>query len=357
MPVKRDYYEVLGVDRNASDEEIKGAFRKLAFKYHPDHNRDHGAEDKFKELNEAYEVLSDRDKRAGYDHYGHNSNADFGGQNFDGANFSGLGDIFDAFFGGTGTGTRPAQQRGSDLHYSVSITLEEAAFGVEKEINLSRTEHCPACQGSGSAPNTQPSRCPDCNGSGQVRRVQQSIFGRFVNVAPCPKCRGEGIIITDPCPKCRGTGKEKNKRSIMAKIPAGVDDSSRLRLSGEGDAGSRNTQAGDLYVSISVKKHALFTRDGDDIHYEMQINFAKAALGAEVEVPTLEDKVKLKIPSGSQTGQVFRLKNKGITHLQGHGRGDEFVNLKVVTPDSLTAQQRKLFEELAKTLDSPGNRK
>lgn len=357
MPVKRDYYEVLGVDRNASDEEIKGAFRKLAFKYHPDHNHDHGAEDKFKELNEAYEVLSDRDKRAGYDHYGHNSNADFGGQNFDGANFSGLGDIFDAFFGGAGTGTRPAQQRGSDIHYSVSITLEEAAFGVEKEINLSRTEHCPACNGIGSAPNTQPSRCPDCSGSGQVRRVQQSIFGRFVNVVACPKCRGEGMIITDPCPKCRGTGKEKNKRNIMVKIPAGVDDSSRLRLSGEGDAGSRNSHAGDLYVSISVKKHELFTRDGDDIHYEMPINVAKAALGAEVEVPTLEDKVKLKIPSGSQTGQVFRLKNKGVTHLQGHGRGDEFVNLKVVTPDSLTAQQRKLFEELAKTLDLPGSRK
>ena len=357
MPVKRDYYEVLGVGRSASDEEIKGAFRKLAFKYHPDHNHDHEAEAKFKELNEAYEVLSDRDKRASYDRFGHNSDGGFGGQNFEGANFSGLGDIFDAFFGGATTGTRQAQQRGTDLHYSVSITLEEAAFGTEKEVNVLRTEHCPACQGIGSAPNTQPTRCPDCNGSGQVRRIQQSIFGRFVNVAACPRCRGEGMIITDPCPKCRGTGKEKNKRNIMVKIPAGVDGSSRLRLSGEGDAGARDSHAGDLYVSISVKKHNLFTRDSDDIHYEMPINFAKAALGAEIEVPTLEDKVKLKIPSGSQTGQVFRLKHKGITHLHGHGRGDQFVTLRVVTPDSLTVQQRRLFEELAKTMDSPGSRK
>src|SRR3989338_7885476 len=194
MPVKRDYYEVLGVGRSASDEEIKGAFRKLAFKYHPDHNHDHEAENKFKELNEAYEVLSDRDKRASYDRFGHSSEGSPFGQNFDGAAFSGLGDIFDAFFGGATTSTRQAQQRGTDLHHSISITLEEAAFGAEKEINILRTEHCSACHGVGSAPNTYPSRCPDCNGSGQVRRVQQSIFGRFVNVAACPRCRGEGMI-------------------------------------------------------------------------------------------------------------------------------------------------------------------
>lgn len=357
MPVKRDYYEVLGVDRNASDEEIKGAFRKLAFKYHPDHNHDHEAEAKFKELNEAYEVLSDRDKRSGYDRFGHNSDGGPFGQNFDGANFSGLGDIFDAFFGDANAATRQAPQRGTDLHHNISLSLEEAAFGTEKEISVLRTEHCTLCHGVGSAQNTQPSRCTDCNGSGQIRRIQQSIFGRFANIVTCPRCRGEGKIITDPCPQCRGTGKEKNARNIMVKVPAGVDDSSRLRLSGEGDAGARDGNTGDLYITISVKKHELFVRDNDDIHYEMPINFAKAALGAEVEVPTLEDKVKLKVPSGSQTGQVFRLKHKGINHLQGHGRGDEFVTLRVVTPDSLTAQQRRLFEELAKTMDSPGSRK
>lgn len=352
MPVKRDYYEVLGVGRNASDEDIKGAFRKLAFKYHPDHNHEHEAEDKFKELNEAYEVLSDRDKRTNYDRFGHNSNGGSFGQNFDGVAFSGLGDIFDAFFGDATASTRQAPPRGNDLHRDISLTLEEAAFGTEKEVSILRTEHCVLCHGVGSAPNTQPSRCPDCNGSGQIRRIQQSIFGRFANIVTCSRCRGEGKIITEPCPQCRGTGKEKNTRNIMVKFPAGVDDNSRLRLSGEGDAGDRDGHTGDLYINISVKKHPLFARDGDDILYELPINVAKAALGTEVEVPTLEDKIKLKIPSGGQTGQVFRLKHKGIPHLHGRGRGDQFVTLRVVTPDSLTGQQRRLFEELDKTLGS-----
>ena len=357
MPVKRDYYEVLGVSRNATDEEIKSAFRKLAFKYHPDHNHEHGAEGKFKELNEAYEALSDRDKRTTYDRFGHNGNGAFSGQDFDGVPFSGLGDIFDAFFGGATTATRQAPQRGTDLHHNISITLKEAAFGTEKEISILRTEHCMLCHGVGSAPNTQLGRCPDCNGTGQIRRVQQSIFGRFTNIVTCLRCRGEGKIITDPCSQCRGTGKEKNTRNIMVKIPAGVDDSSRLRLSGEGDAGARDGHTGDLYITISVEKHELFTRDGDDILYELPINVAKAALGTEVEVPTLEDETKLKIPAGSQTGHVFRLKHKGVPHLNGRGRGDQFVTLRVITPDSLTAQQRRLFEELAKTLDLPENRK
>ena len=351
MPTKRDYYEVLGIDRNATDEKIKGAFRKLAFKYHPDHNRNDGAEEKFKEINEAYEVLSDPEKRATYDRFGHGGSEGFFGQGFEGFNFGGFGDIFDAFFGGGATtASRQAPQRGGDLHHRITITLEEAAFGVEKEMNISRTEYCSMCQGTGCRPNSQPSQCPNCNGAGQVRRVQQSIFGRFTNITTCPRCHGEGRIITEPCPQCRGTGKEKCQRSILVKIPAGVEDGSRIRLSGEGDAGVRGGSLGNLYLSLSIKKHEFFTRDGDNIFYELPVNFAQAALGAEVDMPTLDGNVKLKIPAGSQTGQVLQLKNKGIAHLHGRGYGDQLVRLLVVTPESLTKRQRQLLEELDKTL-------
>lgn len=353
MPTKRDYYEVLGVDRNATDEKIKRAFRKLAFKYHPDHNHEDKAEEKFKEVNEAYEALSDPDKRAAYDRFGHGNGEGSSGQGFDGFGFGGFGDIFDAFFGrGATTATRQAAPRGADLHHRLTITLEEAAFGIEKEISILRTEHCSLCQGSGCQPNSQPSQCPNCNGNGQVRQVQQSIFGRFTNITICPQCHGEGKIITDPCPQCRGTGKEQRQRSIAVKIPAGVEDGSRIRLSGEGDQGVKGSPSGNLYLSLSVKRHQFFSRDGDDIHYELPISFTQAALGAEVEVPTLENSDKLKIPAGSQTGKVFRLKNKGISHLHGHGRGDQLVRLLVITPDALTREQRRLLEELAKTLDA-----
>ncbi len=349
MP-KRDYYEVLGIDRNATEEQIKGAFRKLAFKYHPDRNGEDGAEEKFKEINEAYEVLSDPEKRNTYDRFGH-SGEGFFGQGFEGFGFDGVGSIFDAFFGGrTATATRQAPTKGADLQCSMTITLEEAAFGIEKELKIFRTEHCSMCQGIGSRPGSQPSQCSKCNGSGQVRQVQQSIFGRFTNIATCPQCKGEGRIITDPCPKCRGTGRERCQHSIMVKIPAGVDDGSRIRLSNEGDAGARGGPPGNLYLSISVKQHEFFRREGDNIHYELPINFAQAALGAEVAVPTLEDNVKLKIPAGSQTGEVFQLKNKGIPHLHGRGYGDQMVRLLVVTPESLTKKQRQLFEELGETL-------
>jgi len=350
MSSKRDYYEVLGIDRNATEGKIKSAFRKLAFKYHPDRNREDGAEGKFKEINEAYEVLSDPEKRATYDRFGHGGSEGFFGQGFEGFNFGGFGDIFDAFFGGATTATRQAPQRGDDLHGRITITFEEAALGVEKEIDISRTEHCSLCQGTGCQPNSQPSRCPTCNGTGQVRQVRQSIFGRFTNVTTCAQCHGEGRIITDPCRQCRGTGKEKHQRSIMVKIPAGVEDSSRIRLSGEGDAGVRGGPSGNLYLSLSVKQHEFFRRDGDNILYELPVSFDQAALGAEVEVPTLESDVKLKFPAGSQTGEVFRLKNKGVPHLHGRGRGDQLVRLRVVTPESLTKRQRQLFEELAKTL-------
>ncbi len=347
MP-KRDYYEVLGVDRSATEGQIKAAYRKLAFKYHPDHNRDDGAEEKFKEINEAYEVLSDLEKRDSYDRFGHGGEGLFG-RGFEGFGFDGVGSIFDAFFGGrTATATRQAPERGADLHRNITITLEEAAFGIEREIEILRTEHCSMCHGAGSRPGSKPSQCPNCNGSGQVRRVQQSIFGRFTNITTCPRCHGEGRIITDACPQCRGTGKEKCQRSIMVKIPGGVDNGSRIRLSGEGDAGTRGGSLGNLYLTLSVKEHEFFIRDYDDIIYELPINFTQAALGAEVEVPTLHGNVELKVPAGSQTGRIFQLKNKGIPHLRGRGQGDQLVKLRVVTPESLTKKQKQLFEELAK---------
>ncbi len=298
MPTKRDYYEVLGVDRDATDEEIKKAFRKLAFRYHPDHNRQDGAGEMFKEVNEAYEALSDPDKRAVYDRFGHGGAEGLFGRSFEGFDFGGFGDIFDAFFGGATTATRQAPQRGADLHYQITITFEEASFGCEKELNISRTEYCSLCQGVGSKPGSQPSRCSNCNGTGQVQRVQQSIFGRFIHATTCRQCHGEGSIITEPCPQCRGTGKEKRQRSILVKIPAGVEDDSQLRLSSEGHSGLRGGSPGNLYIALSVLPHEFFTRDGDNVLYELPINFAQAALGTKVEVPTLNGRIKLKLPDG-----------------------------------------------------------
>jgi len=353
MQVKRDYYEVLGIGRSATDEEIKKAFRQLAFKHHPDHNHDEGAEDKFKEVNEAYEVLSDPNKRAAYDRFGHSGAEGFFGRGFEGFDFGGFGDIFDAFFSGTNTATRQSPQRGADLYNEVNITLEEAAFGCEKEINISRLESCSLCHGIGSKPGSQPSRCSNCNGTGQVRRVQQSIFERFTTTAICPKCQGEGRIITEPCPQCKGTGKENYQRSIPVKIPAGVDDSSRIRLTSEGNAGNRGGSSGNLYIGISVASHELFQRDeNDNILYELPINFAQAALGVEVDVPTLDGNTKIKVPAGSQTGTVFQLKGKGVNHLNRRGSGDQLVKLQVVTPESLTKHQLQLFEELNDTFKS-----
>jgi molecular chaperone DnaJ len=350
MPTKHDYYEVLGVDRNATDEEIKRAFRKLAFKYHPDHNHDEMAGERFKEVNEAYQVLSDPDKRAAYDRYGHSGAEGFFGQGFEGFDFGGFGEIFNAFFGGGATARRQTAQRGADLRYEITITFEEAALGGEKKLSIARTENCPTCQGRGSKPGSQPSRCPNCNGSGQVRRVHQSIFGRFAQTATCPQCRGEGQIITDPCPQCRGSGKERHKRKIAVKIPAGVDNGSQIRLKGEGEAGTRGGAAGDLYIAIAVQEHEFFSRYRDDLLYELPINFAQAALGTEVEVPTLDGSTRLKIPAGSQTGEVFKIKGKGVAHLRGGGQGDLLVTLFVATPDSLNAEQKKLLRELEESL-------
>jgi molecular chaperone DnaJ len=265
----------------------------------------------------------------------------------------GFGDIFEAFFGGTATASRQAPQRGSDLRQTLTVTLEEAAFGADKELTVTRVETCSVCGGTGSKPGTQPARCPNCNGSGQVRRVHQSIFGRFTNITACPRCRGEGRIITDPCPQCRGAGRERRQRTIVVHVPPGVDSDSRIKLTGEGESGLRGGPTGDLYVDITVRAHSIFRRDGDDIYYELPVNVVQAALGAEVEVPTLNGNVRLKVLPGSQTGALFRLKGKGIPHLRGGSRGDENVLLRVITPETLTKRQRELFEQLAETMTPP----
>jgi len=350
MAPKRDYYEVLGVPRDAAAADIKKAFRRLAFKHHPDRNRDDGAEEKFKEINEAFEVLSNSDKRARYDHFGHTDTDGIFTRGFEGFDFGGFGDIFDAFFSGMTHAHRRAPQRGTDLQHEIAISLEEAAFGCEKEIEIKRTELCATCRGAGAKPGSQPVRCPDCNGTGQVRRVQRSLFGSFINTAVCNRCQGEGQVIAEPCPQCQGKGREKQKRRISVKIPAGIPDGTQIRLSSEGDVGVRGGSSGDLYVTIGVREHQLFVRDDDDIIYELPINFAQAALGDEVEIPTLYGNDKITVPSGSQAGKEFRLKNKGIAHLRRNGHGDQIVKLRVVTPESLTKEQRKLFAELADTL-------
>ena len=351
MAVKRDYYEVLGLPRDASSEDVKKAFRKLAMEYHPDRNHDSGASDKFKEINEAYEVLSDTDKRAAYDRYGHNGAENLFGRGFEGFDMGGFGDIFEAFFGGTGQTHRQTTKRGDDLRYNIKVSFEEAALGCEKEIEITRTEMCTTCRGTRAKPGTQPVRCATCEGTGQIRRVQRSLFGQFINTAVCGDCHGEGAIVKDVCPDCRGSGYQKAKRHISVKVPAGIDDGNGIRISGEGEAGYRGGPAGNLFVMISVKPDEVFTREGDNVLYELAVNFAQAALGGEAEVPTLHGASKLKIPAGSQTGKVFRLKDKGIPHLHGMGHGDQMVVLRVVTPESLSKEQRRLFEELAKSLE------
>ncbi|MBM2831776.1 MAG: molecular chaperone DnaJ [Dehalococcoidia bacterium] len=355
MSDKRDYYEVLGLPRTATEEEIKRAFRKLAFQYHPDHNSDGGSGDKFKEINEAYEVLSNADKRAQYDRFGHAA-AGAGGRGFEGFDaFGGFGDIFDAFFGGAATTSRAREPRvGADLRYRFTVTFEEAMRGVERELEVERLEVCSLCHGTRLKQGSQAQKCPNCQGSGQVRRVQQSFFGQFVNVAPCERCRGEGAIITDHCPQCRGSGREKMKRRLVVDIPAGVDDGSQIRLRGEGEAGGGGGPPGDIYIAVSMQPHKLFRREEDNVLYNLPINIAQAALGDEVETPTVEGSARVKIPAGTQTGTVFKLKGKGFPHLTHRdGRGDQLVKVFVVTPRSLKDKERRLLQELAASLGKP----
>ncbi len=347
-----DYYETLGVGRSASADEIKRAFRRLAMQYHPDRNKEPGAEQRFKAVNEAYEVLSDPDKRAAYDRFGHAGVQGMGERGFEGfGNFGGFGDIFDAFFGGAATrGGRRAAQRGRDLHEEMTIAFEQAATGVEREVEIARLENCTICGGRGSEPGSQPERCPACNGSGEIRRVQQSIFGQFVNVATCERCHGEGRVITRPCTACRGTGRERKQRKLLVRIPPGVENGSQMRLSGEGEAGLNGGGPGNLYITIHVQAHPYFQRDGDDLIYDLPLNVAQAALGDEVEVPCLDGSTTIKIPSGTQSGRVFQLKDKGMPHLRGGGRGDELVRVRVIIPSTLTKDQRRLFEQLGASL-------
>ncbi|MBN1886593.1 MAG: molecular chaperone DnaJ [Thermoflexales bacterium] len=351
---KRDYYDVLGVPRGASQDEIKKAYRKLARQYHPDVNKEPEAESSFKEINEAYEVLSDGDKRQAYDRFGHAAvSGNMGGADFSG--FGGFADIFEEFFG-TGFGTRGARRKaprhGSDLRYDMAISFEEAAFGCHKDVEIVRQETCPSCRGSRAEPGTTPLRCSTCNGSGEVRRVQQSILGSFVNVSTCPTCRGEGETVAIPCKTCRGEGYVRAPRNLSVDIPPGVDTGTQIRLSGEGEPGLHGGPRGNLYIVLDVKPHEFFRRKGDDVILELPINITQAALGDEILVPTLDGEEKMTLPAGVQSGEVTRLRNKGVPHLRHNGRGDQFVIINVKTPTNLTPQQRQLLAELGKTLGS-----
>lgn len=347
---KRDYYEVLGVSKDASPEEIKKAYRKMARQYHPDVNKESDASDKFKEAKDAYEVLSDNQKRAQYDQFGHvDPNQGFGGGGFNGDFGGGFGDIFDMFFGGGGGGRRNpnAPQRGSDLQYTMQIEFKEAIFGKETDLKIPRTEECDRCHGSGAKPGTKPDTCSVCHGSGQQEVVQNTAFGRIVNRRVCSACNGQGKIIKERCGDCHGSGKVKKTRNIHVRIPAGVDDGAQLRVSGEGEPGTKGGPPGDLYVVIRVKSHEFFEREGDDIYCEVPLTFAQAALGDEIEVPTLTERVKLRVPAGTQTGTYFRLKGKGVPRLRGVGQGDQHVKVTVVTPTKLSDEQRDLLREFA----------
>lgn len=344
---KRDYYEVLGASRTAGADEIKKAYRKQALKYHPDRNPgDKAAEDKFKEASEAYEVLSDSQKRTAYDQFGHSAAS---GQGFGGfeQGFSGFGDmfgdIFGDFFGGGGSrGSRPS--RGADLEYTLEIEFEESVFGYEEVVDIPRLETCGDCGGDGAAPGTKRESCNTCNGTGQITVSQ----GFFSMKSACNRCGGQGSIIRVPCSRCHGRGQVKIKRKINVKVPAGVDNGSRLRISGEGESGLNNGPRGDLYVAIRVKSHHLFTRRGDDIICQIPISFVQASLGVQIEAPTLNGKAGLKIPAGTQSGKFFKLRGKGAPNVYGRGRGDEHIQIIVETPSKLNQKQRSLLEEFAR---------
>ncbi|MFF2481621.1 molecular chaperone DnaJ [Paenibacillus sp. NPDC058071] len=348
MADKRDYYEVLGVGKDASGDDIKKAYRQLARKFHPDVNKEADAETKFKEVKEAYDVLSDDGKRSTYDQFGHvDPNQGMGGAGgFSGDFGGGFGDIFDMFFGGGGNRRDPnAPQRGNDLQYTMTIEFKEAVFGKETEITIPRTESCDTCTGSGAKPGTKPETCSVCRGSGQQEVVQNTPFGRMVNRRACSNCSGTGRVIKEKCGTCHGAGKVKKQRKINVRIPAGVDDGAQIRLSGEGEGGLRGGPAGDLYIVIRVKSHEFFERENDDIYCEVPLTFVQAALGDEIEIPTLTEKVKLKIPAGTQTGTYFRLKGKGVPKLRGYGQGDQHVKVTVVTPTKLTDEQKDLLRQ------------
>ena len=359
---KRDYYEVLGVDKSASEDEIKRAYKKMARKYHPDLNPDNKeAEEKFKEVNEAYEVLSDSDKKARYDQFGfagvdpnYGAGAGGGAYGAGGFDFGDLGDIFGSFFGGGfGSAQRRnpnAPQRGESIRASVSISFTEAAFGCEKSVTIERSEQCPTCKGSGCAPGTTPEICPDCHGSGTVQTRRQTPMGVFASNGPCRKCGGTGRLIHQPCSDCRGSGAVRKRRTIKVNIPAGIDHGQTISLRGQGGAGKNGGPAGDLLITVMVQPHEIFRRDGVDVFCEAPITFTQAVLGAELEIPTIDGKVKYSIPEGTQTGTVFRLKGKGVPVLNGRGRGDQYVTVVIETPRSLNKEQKEALRRFSETL-------
>ncbi|MBE6972699.1 MAG: molecular chaperone DnaJ [Ruminococcaceae bacterium] len=360
---KRDYYEVLGVSKGASEDELKKAYRKLAKQYHPDlHPGDAEAEAKFKEVNEAYEILSDKDKRARYDQFGHagvDPNFGAGGGGFGGFDMGDLdlGDIFGSFFGGGfggggfgGGARRNGPQQGESLRASVTITFEEAAFGCEKEINLTRSETCEDCRGSGCEAGTTAETCPECRGSGVVR-IQRGGGGfAFTSTAPCSRCRGTGKLIHSPCKSCSGSGSVRKTKRIAVNIPAGIDDGQAVSLRGQGNAGKNGGPAGDLIVGVRIQPHPQFKRDGTTVLYEQKVSFAQAALGAELEIPTIDGKVKYDLPAGTQTGTTFRLRGKGIPGLHGRSRGDQYVTVRVTVPTTLNAEQKEALRAFAKAM-------
>ncbi len=356
---KRDYYEVLGVGRDADKNGLKKAFRKLAQQYHPDINKTPEAEVKFKEINEAYQVLNDDQKRAAYDRFGHAGVQGAGGFNDFSGGFGDLGSIFEELFSGMGGGgfntgggrSRRQARRGADLRVDIKLTFEEAVFGVDKELEVPRLENCDRCNGTGAEPPTAPVTCSTCNGTGELQRRQQSpLFGTVITATPCTTCGGTGEVIPSPCTKCHGQKRMQVKRTLSVKIPGGVDEGTRIRLVGEGEAGQLGGPAGNLYVVITVQSHSIFVRDQFDIHLELPINVAQAALGATVKVPTIDGEVELlEIPAATQTGRTFRKRSQGIPHLQRSGRGDMIITVRVVVPNNLTGEQKELFQALAKT--------
>lgn len=353
---KRDYYEVLGVSRSAGQDEIRRAYRKLARQYHPDVNHESGADIRFKEISEAYEILSDSEKRAAYDRFGHAGVGNgapnfggFGGDPFGGINFD---TIFESFFGG-GRTTQRGPQGGADLRYHMTLDFEEAVFGGTKTIELDKLIECPRCNGRRTEVGSQPVRCPVCGGSGEMRRTQTSFIGQFVSVTECSRCHGEGSIITDPCKECRGQGKVRDTQRLEVHIPAGIDEGYRLRLTGQGEPGDPGAAPGDLSIDFSVRPHPLFRRIGQDLHLDMPINLVQASLGDQIEVPTLEDPVDVKVEPGTQSGDTYRIRGQGVPALRGSGRGDLVLTYTVLTPKHLNSTQKKLLRELGDTLEKP----
>ena len=355
---KRDYYEVLGISKSASKDEIKKAYRKLSKKYHPDINKEPDADEKFKEVKEAYEVLSDDQKRSHYDQFGHTDpNQGFGGGGEYGG-FGGFEDIFSTFFGGGGGGRRRdpnAPRQGADLQYTMTLEFEDAVFGKETEIEIPREETCETCNGSGAKKGTKPETCSKCKGTGQLNVEQNTPFGKIVNRRVCEQCSGTGKEIKHKCSTCGGAGKVRKRHKISVKIPAGIDDGQQLRVTGQGEPGVNGGPSGDLYVVFHIRSHEFFERDGDDVYCEMPITFVQAALGDDIEVPTLHGKVKLKVPAGTQTGTKFRLRGKGIPNVRGRGTGDQHIIVKVVTPTKLTEKQKQLLQEFAEISGSVPN--